>query len=93
MNPSMSACEALLVCDDEQWEMLPPMHEARSYFAYAAVARYIVVAGGVGGRDPLGSTVRLRSAIVFDEVLNRWLRLPCNLPYDDGLISMGSALL
>jgi len=92
-NEPMSACEALLVGDDEHWEMLPPMHEARSYFACAALARCIVVAGGHRGRDPLGCFVDLRSAEVFDEVFDRWLWLPCNLPYDNGLIRMGSALL
>jgi hypothetical protein len=40
------SCEALTVGDDEHWEMLPPMHEARSHFACAAVAGCIVVAGG-----------------------------------------------
>jgi len=30
---------------------------------------------------------------VFDEVLCRWLRLPYDLPYDNGIYGMGSALL
>jgi len=89
----LSTCEALTAGDDEHWEMLPPMHEARSGFPCAAVARCIVVAGGYGGRDPLGCSVHLRSAEVFDEVFNRWLRLPCDLPHNAGLCDMGSALL
>ena len=31
--------------------------------------------------------------IVFDEVADRWLQFPCDLPYDDGLSAVGSALL
>jgi hypothetical protein len=87
----LSSCEALVVGHDEHWEVLPPMREARSYFACAAVAGCIIVAGG-GGRTPNG-LVRLRSGEVFDEVLGRWLHLPCDLPYNGGLMVMGSALL
>ena len=68
------------------------MHEARSYFACAAVAGCIMVAGGEADRTPNGP-VRLRSAEVFDEVLGRWMHLPFDLPYDGGLLAMGSALL
>ena len=81
-HESLSSCEALTVGHDEHWEALPPMLEARSIFACAAVAECIVVAGGEG----------LRSAEVFDEVLGRWLRLPCVLPYSGGLWCMGGAL-
>jgi hypothetical protein len=87
------SCEALLVGDDEHWKMFPPMHEARSEFVCAAVAGCIVVAGGCGGHDPLGCLVRLRSAEVFDEVCDRWLQLPCDLPHSAGLTDMGSAFL
>jgi len=87
------SCEALLVGDDEHWEMFPPMHEARSRFTCAAVAGCIVVAGGCGVYDPLGRLVRLRSAEVFDEVCDRWLQLPCDLPHSAGLMGMGSAFL
>jgi len=87
-----STCEALTAGDDEHWEILPPMHEARCQFTCAAVARCIVVAGGYGGHGPLG-LVGVRSAEVFDEVCDRWLRLPCDLPHNAGLIGMGSALL
>jgi hypothetical protein len=59
------------------------MHDARSFFACAAVAGCVIV---VGGED-------LKSAEVFDEVLDRWLRLPCDLPLDSQLHAMGSALL
>jgi len=88
---SLSACEALVVGHDEHWEKLPPMHEARTYFACVAVAGCIIVAGGFGC-TPNGR-VWLRSAEVFDEVLGRWLQLPCGLPLNDGLWAMGSAPL
>jgi hypothetical protein len=87
----LSSCEVLVVGHDEHWEVLPPMHEARSCFACAAVAGCIIVAGG-GGRTPNGA-VLLRSAEVFDEVLGRWRHLPCDLPYNGGLVGMGSALI
>jgi hypothetical protein len=35
----------------------------------------------------------LKSAEVFDEVLDRWLQLPCDLPMDGQLFDMGSTLL
>jgi hypothetical protein len=76
-----SSCEALRVDGDEHWHSLPPMHHARYYFACAAVARCIIVAGGHG----------TTSAEVYDEALNRWIRLPCELP--GGNIYVGSALL
>ena len=79
----LSSCEVLTIGDDEQCEQMPPMHDARACFAGAAVARCIIVAGGYG----------LKSAEVFDEVLDQWLRLPYDLPLDGGLCGMGSALL
>jgi hypothetical protein len=79
----LSSCEVLAVGDGEHWEHLPPMHDARIGFACAAVAGCIIVAGGHG----------LKSAEVFDEVLDRWLRLPCDLPLDSQLYVMGGALL
>jgi hypothetical protein len=82
-HESLSSCEALTVGHDEHWEALPPMLVTRSVFACAAVAECIVVAGGEG----------LSSAEVFDEVLGRWLRLPCVLPYSGGLWCMGGALV
>ena len=90
-NEFLSSCEALVVGHDEHWEVLPPMHEARSHFACAAVAGCIIVVGGCT-RTPNGVD-HLRSAEVFDEVLGRWLRLPCDLPYYTGLMGLGSALL
>jgi len=79
-----SSCEALRVDGDEHWHPLPPMHHARYYFACAAVARCIVVAGGHG----------TTSGEVYDEALNRWIRLPCELPGGNTYLSaMGSALL
>jgi len=79
----LSSCEALTVGDGEQWEQMPPMHDARSFCAGAAVAGCIIVAGGQG----------LNSAEVFDEVLDRWLRLPYDIPLGGGLFAMGIALL
>jgi hypothetical protein len=32
--------------DIERWDPLPPMHEAREYFACAAIGKCVVVAGG-----------------------------------------------
>jgi hypothetical protein len=79
----MSSCEALVVDGDAHWEPLPPMHDARDQFACWAVAGCVIVAGGYG----------LTSAELYDEELNRWLRLPRDLPYDGGLWGMGSAVL
>mmetsp|Transcript_35710 Transcript_35710/g.57423 ORF Transcript_35710/g.57423 Transcript_35710/m.57423 type:complete len:96 (+) Transcript_35710:2-289(+) len=66
----LSSCEALTLGDGEHWQDLPPMHCRRSNFACVAVAGCIIVAGGL--QSP--------TAEVYDEALNRWLRLPCNLP-------------
>ena len=60
------------------------MHHARSGFACAAVARCIIVAGGGDGTP---------SAEVYDEALNRWMLLPCELPSDNYLAWMDSTLL
>jgi hypothetical protein len=80
----ISSCEALMVDEDEYWHSLPPMHHARCYFACAAVARCIIVAGGHG----------TPSAEVYDEALNRWIQLPCEVPGNNTYFSdMGSALL
>jgi hypothetical protein len=92
-NEPLSSCEVLTVGDDAHWEMLPPMHEARTQFACVAVAGCIVVAGGSGGRDPQGLWDRVRSAEVFDEVFDRWVLLPCDLPHNAGFMAMGSTLL
>jgi len=74
----------MTVGDREHWEHPPPMHDAsEDLYACAAVAGCIIVAGADG----------LKSAEVFYEVLDRWLRLPCDLPIDDVLYDIGSALL
>jgi hypothetical protein len=78
---SSSSCEALVIGAGAHWESLATMHDSRCLFACAAVAGCFIVAGGVGRK----------SAEVYDESRNRWLRLPCDLPY--WLHSMGSALL
>jgi hypothetical protein len=81
---SIVTCEALAIGGgDEDWVPLSPMHSSRDSFACAAVAGCIIVAGGWGRK----------SAEVYDEALDRWLRLPFDLPHDDGLALMGSALL
>ena len=80
----MSSCGALQVDGDAHLAPLPPMHDARSYFACGAVAGCVIVAGGAG----------LKSAEVYDEDLKRWLRLPCDLPSASSILAfMGSAVL
>jgi hypothetical protein len=79
----MSSCEALVIDGDAHWEPLPPMHDSRRLFACGAVAGCIIFAGGR----------YFNSAEVYDEELNRWLRLPCDLPYESSLADMGSAIL
>jgi len=79
----LNSCETLAVGVGELWQPMSSMHDARLRFACAAVAGGVIVAGGSG----------LKSAEIFDEVLNRWLRLPCDLPVEMELYSMGSALL
>ena len=80
----MSSCEAPAIDGgDAHWEPLPPMNDARSFFACGTVAGCVIVAGGYARK----------SAEVYDEELNRWLRLPCDLPYVGGLHGMGSAVL
>ena len=78
-----SSCEALRVDhEDEHWHSLP--HHVRYYFACAAVAGCIIGAGGHG----------TLSSEVYDKALDRWIRLPCEVPgYNTYLAAMGSALL
>jgi hypothetical protein len=83
VDGSLSSCEALVMGAAAHWETLAPMHDSRFSFACAAVAGCVIVAGGFG----------CKSAEVYDESLNRWLQLPCDLPYEIVLHSMGSALL
>jgi hypothetical protein len=66
---------------DAHWVPLPPMHDARRQFACGTVDGCPIVAGGSG----------LKSAELYDVELNRWLRLPCDLPYVGELSGMGSA--
>ena len=84
---SLSSCEALVTGDTAQWVSLPPMNDSREFFACAAVAGCVIVAGG------RGCTSTSTSAEVYDESRNRWLRLPHNLPYESELFMMCSALL
>ena len=68
---STSSCEVLAFnAGDTHWAPLPPMHDSRANFACGVVAGCVIVAGGRG----------LKSAEVYDEELDRWLRLPCDLP-------------
>jgi hypothetical protein len=83
LGGTLSSCEALVMGDAAHWEPLPPMHDSRYFFACAAVAGCVIVAGGRGRT----------SAEVYDESRNRWLRLPCGLPYETELWQMGSVLL
>jgi hypothetical protein len=78
-----SSCEVLSFGADGHWNPLPPMHDVRAVFTCAAVAESIIVAGGL----------LRKSAEVYDEVLGRWLRLPCDLPHSGGVYGMGSALM
>jgi hypothetical protein len=68
INVATSSCEALVVVGDAHWAPLPPMHDARAHFACGSVAGCVIVAGGRG----------LKSAELYVEELNRWLRLPCD---------------
>jgi hypothetical protein len=83
-------CEALTVDGYAHWAPLPPMHDAREWFACGAVAGCVIVAGGVRmhthGYD-------LKSAELYDEELNRWLRLPRDLPCESSLSRIGGAVL
>jgi hypothetical protein len=79
---STSSCEALVVGDDAQWEPLAPMHDSRIHFACAAVAGCVIVAGGLD----------LKSAKLYDVVLDRWFWLPRDLPHDGNQLAWtGSA--
>jgi hypothetical protein len=86
VGDALSSCEALVNGDNANWEPLSPMYDARRLFACAAVAGCVIVASGGSDGGCLTST-----AEVYDESRDRWLRLPCNLPYE--LESMGSTLL
>jgi hypothetical protein len=79
-----SSCEVLTLDGDiERWDPLPPMHEAREYFACAAIGGCVIVAGGWNSI----------TAEVYEEALGRWRRLPCSLPHDGKLYWMGIALM
>jgi hypothetical protein len=56
-----SSCEALIVDGNAHWELLPPMHDARVFFACGSVAGSPIVAGGDG----------LKTAELYDAELNR----------------------
>jgi hypothetical protein len=79
-----ASCEARALDDvDAHWEPLPPMHDSREGLACGSVAGCVIVAGGLGRK----------STELYVEELNRWLRLPCDLPYESSLADMGSAVL
>jgi hypothetical protein len=46
-----SSCEALVVDGDAHWEPMPPMHDARNFFACGAVTGCVIVAGGRGRKS------------------------------------------
>ena len=83
VSTSTTACEVLNLDGDERWEPLIPMNDARFGFACAAVGGCVLVAGGNTGD----------TAVVYEEALGRWRRLPCSLPHDAGFVFMGSALM
>jgi hypothetical protein len=78
-----SSCESLMVGETRHLDPLPPMHHARRAFTCAAVARCILVAGGRC----------ISTTEVYDEALDRWTRLPCNLPTDLPSEGMGGVLI
>jgi hypothetical protein len=79
-----ASCEVLTLGGYiERWDPLPPMHEARRYFASAAIGGCVIVVGGESSK----------TAEVFEEALGRWRRLPCGLPFDTELWWMGSAMI
>jgi hypothetical protein len=81
----MASCEVLTLDGDiERWDPLPPMHEARKWFACAAIGGCVIVAGGQQGS---------LTAEVYEEALGRWRRLPCSLPHDGMLSNTGGALM
>jgi hypothetical protein len=83
-NVHTSSCEALAFDDgDAHWAPLPPMPDAREFFACGTVSGCIIVAGGSGRK----------SAELYHAELNRWLRVPCDLPFESSLGYMGSAVL
>jgi hypothetical protein len=82
---ALSSCEALIIGDGvAHWDPLPDMHDAREGFACGVVAPgSVIVAGGIG----------LKSAELYDAKLNRWLRLPRDLPYVGDRFGTGSAVV
>jgi hypothetical protein len=83
-NIPMSSCEVLTIDSGaEQWELLPPMLDARHAFACAAIGGCVIVAGGEN----------LTTVEVYEEALGRWRRLPCSLPNATELVFTGSALM
>jgi hypothetical protein len=82
-----NTCEALTFhgdnYDDAHWDPLQPMHDARRGSACAAVAGCVIV---------VGDYLR-KSCEVYHEARGRWLRLPCDVPCEGYLASMGSAML
>ena len=82
----LSSCEAMAVGDGEHWEHLPPMHDARTHFACAAVAKVRHRRRGISSQN--SSSVRRRAASIGSCGFRR-----CDLPLDGDLSGMGSALL
>jgi hypothetical protein len=84
---ALSTCEALSFHGDNyadaHWESLPPMHEAREGSVCATVAGCVIVVGG----HPV------KSCEVYHQARGRWLRLPCDVPCEEYLERMGSAML
>jgi hypothetical protein len=59
------------------------MLEPRVGFTCATVGGCVIVAGGYGST----------SVEVYEDALGRWRRLPCDLPFDEELGLMCSAMI
>ena len=86
----ITSCEVLTLDGNiERWDPLPPMPEARTCFACAAIGGCVIVAGGYGCSS--------LSVDVYEEALGRWRRLPWILPHyigaTSGVYHMGSATM
>ena len=74
-----------MVGETEHWDPLPPMHHARSDLRAQRWPDALSLREGA-----LQGTA---STEVYDEALDRWTRLPCNLPTDLPSEGMGGVLI
>ena len=73
-----------MVGETEHWDPLPPMHHARSDLRAQRWPDALSLREGA-----LQGTA---STEVYDEALDRWIRLPCDFPSNYSLEAMSSAL-